>query len=371
MKIGLDITPIIYGRGVSRYTANLARSLNNHPELALSALGYSWRQRSVLENFVKKNHLPAASLHSIPTMLMGLMWRLGRNSVKKYLPQLDLFHSWDWQQPPDQDIPLVSTIHDVAMIKYPETAHPRILAAHQRSWRILKERQAQIIAVSQTTKKDIIQLLGIPSYLISVVHEALPAEFKKTSQDLTEEEANWIKKKLNLNQPYLLFVGTREPRKNLRRLIEAWQPLADKYQLIVAGAAGWDKSAAINHPQLRFLGQVKDKELAVLYGEAEVFCYPSLYEGFGLPILESFFHGTPVLTSKVSSMPEVAGNAAELVDPEDVSDIRRGLEKILNESVDEQKKRLQRMIIRLHMFSWERVVEETLQVYQRALAAKQ
>jgi len=370
MNIGIDITPIIYGRGVSRYTANLARVLNNKHSINLSALGYSWRSKAKLEKFVKDSHIPYSSLHSTPPSLMGLMWKLGKRPIKNYLPQIDLFHSWDWLQPPDKDLPLVSTIHDIAMIKFPETAHSKILAAHQRSWKILQERQAQIIAVSRTTKNDIVKLLGIPSYLVHVVHEALPEEFKKTSQQLTEDEAMWIKDKLKLNKPYLLFVGTREPRKNLARLIEAWKPLAKDYQLIVVGEKGWDKTEDIHHPELRFLGHIEDKELAVLYGEAEVFCYPSLYEGFGLPILESFFHGTPVLTSNISSMPEVAGNAAELVNPEDINDIRKGLETILNESIDEQKKRLQRMIIRLQMFSWERVADETIQVYQKALQSK-
>jgi glycosyltransferase involved in cell wall biosynthesis len=367
MNVGIDITPIIYGRGVSRYTANLAQSLNNRKSINLSALGYSWRNKAKLEKFVKDNNISSSSLHSTPPSMVELLWKLGKNPVKKNLPQIDLFHSWDWLQPPDKNLPLVSTIHDVAMIRYPQTAHPRILAAHKRSWKILKEREAQIIAVSRTTKNDIVKLLGIPSYLIHVVHEALPAEFKQTSQQLTEDESEWIKNKLQLNKPYLLFVGTREPRKNLTRLIEAWKPLSKDYQLIVAGEKGWDKTEGIHHPQLRFLGHVEDKELAVLYGEAEIFCYPSLYEGFGLPILESFFHGTPVLTSNVSSMPEVAGNAAELINPESVDDIRKGLERILNESMDEQRKRLQRMIIRLQMFSWERVVDETIQVYKKAL----
>ena len=147
--------------------------------------------------------------------------------------------------------------------------------------------------------------------------------------------------------------------------------MAKDYQLIIAGEKGWDKTENIDHSQLRFLGHVEDRELAVLYGEAEVFCYPSLYEGFGLPILESFFHGTPVLTSNISSMPEVAGNAAEYIDPENTDDIRKGLETILNESIEAQQKRLQRMIIRLQMFSWERVVEETIQVYQKALQSNQ
>ena len=371
MKIGIDITPIIYGRGVSRYTSNLVEVLNKRSSAEVCVFGYSLRRRQILENFIQKNKLKNFSLHSLPPSIMGSLWRMGQNKVKRHLPQIELFHSWDWIQPPDQDLPLVSTIHDVSMIKFPETAHSGILRAHQRSWKILKERQAQIIAVSQASKKDIINLLGIPHYQVQVVHEALPNELKITSQFLGEEKAEHIKDKLHLTRPYLLFVGTREPRKNLARLIEAWKPLANDYQLIVAGEKGWDKSEQIQHPNLRFLGQVNDGELIVLYAEAEVFCYPSLYEGFGLPILEAFFHGAPVVTSNVSSMPEVAGNAAELVNPESVESIRQGITTILNEPLEEQKKRLQRMIIRLQMFSWDRVADETIEVYKKAIQSRQ
>src|SRR6185369_15571845 len=127
-----------------------------------------------------------------------------------------------------------------------------------------------------------------------------------------------IKNQLHLSRPYLLFVGTREPRKNLNRLIKAWQPLSNNFDLIFAWEAGWDEMAQTLNQHVRFLGKVSAQELAVLYGEAEIFVYPSVYEGFGLPILEAFYHGTPVVTSNVSSLPEVAGNAAELVEPHSV-----------------------------------------------------
>ena len=112
---------------------------------------------------------------------------------------------------------------------------------------------------------------------------------------------------------------------------------------------------------------MSDQVLNVLYAEAEVFVYPSLDEGFGLPILEAFYHGTPTVTSNVSSLIEVAGNAAELINPEDVGDITRGIQSILNENPQEQQQRLQRMIIRTHMFSWHLVADQTMEVYKKAI----
>ncbi len=370
MKIGIDITSLIYGRGVSRYTNNLVKALAKYTSARLSLFGTSFRQHRFLQNQAKqlldlRRH--QQEIKKIPLSLHALAWRFGVNKLGNSFPDLDLFHSWDWLQPPDKNIPLVSTIHDLAILKYPETAHSRVVKAHRRSWEILRERQAHIIAVSYATKKDIVELLNFPNWLIHVIPEALPTEIRQVSENMTEEEYEQIKDKLQLTKPYILFVGTREPRKNLERLIKAWQPLAKDFELIVVGARGWDKSQQMKQPHLRFLGRVSDRQLNVLYAQAEMFAYPSLYEGFGLPILEAFYHGTPVITSDLSAMMEVAGNAAQLVNPESVASIRQAIETIANETQEEQQKRLQRMIIRLQMFSWQKVAQQTMVVYRQAV----
>ncbi|GIK83844.1 MAG: glycosyl transferase family 1 [Patescibacteria group bacterium] len=370
MHVGIDFTSVIYGRGVSRYTQNLSRSLAQLPEIQLTLFGYSLRQKDVLETQAEKIPGVATQFLRLPTSAIEKLWQFGLKPVSGYIPNLDVFHSWDWVQPPDKNIPIVSTIHDLAILKFPKTAHPAILKAHERSWKMLKEHRSHIIAVSQTTKTDIVKLLGYPAYMVHVVHEAVPEEFLKAADSVTEEQELLIKEKLVLNRPYIFFVGTREPRKNLTRLIQAWQPLASEYDLLIAGESGWDESdlAAKQYKyQPRFLGRITDKALSVLYANAEVFAFPSLYEGFGLPILESFHHGTPVVTSNNSGMIEVAGNAAEFVNPESVESITLGLQKILNETTEEQKKRLQRMIIRQQMFNWETTARETVAVYKQAI----
>lgn len=375
LSAGIDITSVLYKRGVSRYTHNLVEALLKK-DLDLSLYGSSFRSYSQLQNYLQENelnYLPHV-IDKIPPSLLAQLWRFGFNKITPKLGQVDVFHSWDWLQPPDKNIPLVSTIHDLAILKYPETAHPTILKMHQQSWKVLRQRNADIIAVSHTTKKDILELLNFPEHKVHVIYEALPAETETISDSVSEEKAESIKQKFNLTQKYILFVGTREPRKNLAKLIEAWLPLSNEYQLLIAGDTGWDSSdqvsASVQNDQLRFLGRVEDEVLSVLYAEAELLAFPSLYEGFGLPILEAFHHGTPVVTSNISSMPEVAGNAAELVDPHSVESIRAGLEKVLNESTEDQKKRLQKMIIRLHSFSWKRVADETVNVYKKAVASQ-
>ncbi len=388
MHIGIDISSLTYERGVSRYTANLIRALLQQKNIYLSMYGVSMRQYDFLKSkaqnllkYKKFNNKANFKLQKIPPSLLEWLWHWNFNPISKQLPKIDVFHSWDWLQPPDKNLPLVSTIHDLAILKFPKNAHPKIVKAHQRSLEILKQRQAQIIAVSQSTKKDILNILQIPSWQVTVIHEALPVEVEEMGEFLSnhEEEYQSIKNSLHLEKPFLFFVGTREPRKNLLRLIQAWEPLKNDYQLIIAGDAGWDETSLkdktlpanlqklLQNAQLRFLGRVTDSELAVLYSEAQMFVYPSLYEGFGLPILEAFYHGTPVVTSNVSSMVEVAGNAACLVEPESVESIRAGITTILNENMAEQQKRLQRMVIRKQMFNWQKVAEKTLEVYQKAL----
>lgn len=377
MKIGIDITPIIYDRGVSRYTGNLVNALASRSDVELRLYGTSFRQKDRLQKFSAEVRQNRSSRHqtviqSYPPKIQELLWNtLGSNPVHNLFPDLEVFHSWDWLQPPDKDVPLVSTIHDLAILKFPETAHPKIMKFHQHSWEVLKKRHAQIITVSHATRKDVIELLKFPPQDVHVVYESLPLESIHISHSLTEDREEQLKKSLRLNQPFILCVGTREPRKNLHKAIEAWWPMRNDVQLLVAGSAGWDNSEELGEKlksnQLRFLGKVSDEELAVLYGEAEMLLYPSLYEGFGLPILEAFHFGTPVVTSNTSSMPEIAGNAAILVDPNSVESIRSGIKKMLGEDQEAQRRRLQQMIIRLQLFNWQRVADETCKVYRKAI----
>ena len=374
ISVGIDITATLYGRGVSRYTSNLVRALLLDPQVKLSLYGSSLRQHSELKQIATDLKKQAGSkaatvIRSYPPSLYRFLWnKIGYAGITSVLPDIEVFHSWDWLQPPDKKLALVSTIHDLAILKFPETAHPKILTMHTESWNVLKKRNAEIIAVSRSTQRDIVELLGIPEERVHVIHEALPQEVITVADSISDDEEAALITKFKLERPFILFVGTREPRKNLLNLITAWLPLQDQVDLLVAGEVGWDTSetTAPKSEHLRFLGRVSDRELSVLYTQATLFAYPSLYEGFGLPILEAFYHGTPVVTSATSSMPEIAGNAAELVDPLEPESIRQGIQTILDENEQEQQKRAQRMIIRQHMFSWERVASETRAVYERA-----
>ena len=191
MKIGIDVSSLVYRRGVSRYTSNLVRALAGLTQTKLLLYGNSWRQHQLLQSELARtlrNITPDKYdlfLGKLPPQAIKQLWQHNLKSVKKTLPGVEIFHSWDYLQPPDKNLPLVSTIHDLAMLKYPETAHPKILAAHQRSWKILKERQAGIITVSAASKKDIVELLQINPKLITVTPEALPWESQLSMDKLS------------------------------------------------------------------------------------------------------------------------------------------------------------------------------------------
>jgi glycosyltransferase involved in cell wall biosynthesis len=375
VKIGIDVSSLVYRRGVSRYTMDLVKALLREPQVELALYGSSLRQQALLQAELRKTLINVVPdrydlyLQKWPPSLLAKLWKWGLNPMAKIMPQVEVFHSWDWLQPPDQNLPLVSTIHDLAIIKYPEVAHPKVLKMHQAAWQILRDRKAHIIAVSQATKRDVLRYLEIPADHVHVVYEALPTSIAKIAQELANNSdlLAAIKLRLQLDKPYILFVGTREPRKNLKRLIEAWQPLAKDYQLIIAGEAAWDDSQLLQQENLRFLGRVSDQELAVLYHQAELFVYPSLYEGFGLPVLEAFAYGVPVVAADLPAIREVAGNAAELVDPNDPTSIRQGMQRVLGEKITDSQKRIQKMIIRSQLFSWQQTAKQTLAVYRQAI----
>ena len=360
LHVGVDISSIPYNRGVSRYTANLVRALHKQKEkIVLRLIGASGRQQHVLRTFAREE-LPGvpSKILPYPVKIMEIVWnRLHLLPPELFMGKLDVFHSWELQ-PPTDHAALVSTIHDLAMLRYPKTADPYVLAMHERSWKHLKKEAKAIIAVSESTKKDIIELLQIEPERIHVVYEALPSEARL---NLTSTRRKELVSRFGFTKPYIFFVGTLEPRKNVHRLISAWRMLKKDCDLVLAGAAGWE--ALKNEDGLHIVGSVSNDELAALHSTAIVLAYPSLYEGFGLPILDGFYHNIPVVTSNVSSMSEIAGDAAVLVNPHEVESIKEGIETAIKHRVSYVAKGKQRLKL---FSSWDKVAVQTIEVYEKA-----
>lgn len=338
MKICIDISQIVYGTGVSVYTKNLVKNLLETDQQNEYLLFFSSFRRkfSPYDFWVSNNLLPSnfqTKIFRFPPTIMEFLWnRLHILPIERFIGKVDVFHSSDWTEPPAK-CPKVTTIHDLAVLKYPETFPRKIVEVHQRKLELVKKESKMIIAVSESTKKDIVELLRIPEEKIRVIYEACGDEFKPQNRKTTEE----VKKKYQLPKDYLLaFAGPA--RKNLERIKQACRG----YNLFIIGKPF-----------------VPQKDLPALYSGALGLVYASLYEGFGLPILEAMACGCPVVTSNISSMPEIAGEAAILVNPLDVSDIRKGIEKMIRE----KEKLIKLGFNQVKKFSWQKTAKETLEVY--------
>jgi glycosyltransferase involved in cell wall biosynthesis len=231
----------------------------------------------------------------------------------------------------------------------------------------------KVITISHHSKKDICEYLTMPESKISVTQLATDARFRP----LPDKIVTPVLSQHHLEEPYILYVGSIEPRKNLVRLLKAFAQTNKKlpqFKLVIVGARNYWKSSPVAETvkefslqdQVVFTGYIPDEDLPAIYNGAYLFCFPSLYEGFGLPVLEAMACGTPVITSNTSSLPEVAGDAALLVDPYQVEDIATGMENVLeNPSLTLELKT--KGLERAKQFTWEKTARETIKVYQEIL----
>lgn len=355
LKIAIDVSPVIYGIGTSVYTQSLVRSLLEIDKKNQYLLfGGSLRRADEIKAFFNSlggNYL--GRVFPIPPTLANIIWnKLGVLPVERLVGEVDVFHSSDWTQPPSKAF-CVTTVHDLWPILYPDKTNPKIAAVHQLRLQRVKIYADAIIVPSKATKKDLIDF-GISEQKIIVIYEAVSPKFLDTKSEKRMKTNNFVKK------PYFLSVGVGY-RKNTIRLLEAFGKFNKKheYQLIVVGNP--TDGTFSDSKDVIFTGHISDLELKSLYSNAEALIYPSLHEGFGLPILEAFSHDCPVITSNCSSMVEIARDAAILVDPLSIDSIVDGIEQL------EKRKSviLRNAKSRLKDFSWEKTASQTLKVYEK------
>ncbi|HEY7699174.1 MAG TPA: glycosyltransferase family 1 protein, partial [Vicinamibacteria bacterium] len=285
----------------------------------------------------------------------------------------DLCHFTNFLGPYFTKTPYVVTFHDMTLELLPDchTWKKRLLTRALSPE--IARRARLIITPSSSAKRDLSRIFGIPEGKIRAIPHAPDGQFRPCR---SRESLARLTARYGIRAPYLLYVGTLEPRKNLARAATAFSRISSRYpdlRFYLAGDLGWRSKELLrslqtlpNRERVARLGYVAEEDLPALYSNAEVFVYPSLYEGFGFPVIEAMACGAPVLTSSTSSLAEIAEGAALLVDPHDTGAIAEAMDRALSDGGERESLRLAGLA-RARAFSWERTTRETLQVYEEAL----
>ncbi len=289
---------------------------------------------------------------------------------------LDLFHVTDYRIV-KMDCPVVATLHDAVPIKYPHWCNSRLRGLKNRLQIQAAQKADHVIALSQYSVTELVECFGIDERRISVVHCGVDDGWKQ--QPAADAVAATLDKH-GLQPGYFLFVGTLQPRKNVERILAAWQQLPESTRksrpLVIVGRAGWQcdnllaqmRAAQQNGQAVHWLNQVGSfTELRHLYAAAGVFVFPSLYEGFGIPVAEAFAAGVPVVTSTATSLPEVSQGAALEVDAENVSQITDAMQQLAQDA-QLRARCIAAGTARLPDLSWQKTAQQTAAVYRAVLA---
>ena len=368
MRVAFDGTTLRPGRtGVGYYTEHLLQHLAAEgPE----------------DDIIVLSNRPVETTKPLPSHVRVVTsgWRLPRivwmqSQAPRLLERLqpDVVHFTNGIVPMASPVPVVVTIHDMSLTLYPGYHPPRRVLLNRPMVNLAARRADAIITVSESSKRDIVRSYGLSPERVHVVHEAAAPAFKPI-HDLGE--LTRVRRQYGLADRFILYVGTIEPRKNLPKLIEAFARRRRRgdltHQLVCAGPYGWlsrDIEALIDRLQVNdsvlFTGYVPFHDLATLYNLAEMFVFPSIYEGFGLPVIEAMACGTPVITGHVAALEEVAGGAVEHVEALEVEAIGDALVRLAQDR-DRRQALVRAGLQRAQHFSWARAARETSNVYRHA-----
>ena len=372
MKIMIDARSVDTKQsGVGNYVTHLIEGLRVVDRRNQYALMVTSKQLANLPD-----NLRAFEIFTVPfsneSHLLGDPWEffllprlLRKNNV-------DLFHGPAFMAPPSQrGFQSVATIHDLVAFHHPQTIPTKYAFYMRFLIKLMVRKAGGIITDTEFIRREIINAFHIDKERVYAVPIAVSDLFRPV---MDKERIQRVKERYGIKKHYFLHVGNIEPRKNLSSLFQAceriWEKLQSDYNLVVVGKRGWLyrgifdilRKSGISRDVI-FTGYVQEEDIPVLYSGADFFVFPSVYEGFGLPILEAMKCGTPVITSHVSSMPEVAGDAALYVNPDSLEDIA---EKILELAYNEPLKKVmrERGFIQASKFSWEKTAKKTLEVYE-------
>ncbi|MGP0129421.1 MAG: glycosyltransferase family 4 protein [cyanobacterium endosymbiont of Rhopalodia musculus] len=381
LKVCLDGTPL-RGKlsGIGVYTLNIIASLAKLQETEYFELEIYFHpsvKNWFLRNFSIPHFLtyyPQVSILPIPVTIADVLAKYPNpilSHFEGYLNKPNIIHGTDHYVYPYRKSRKIMTIHDLTFLKYPQYSTTIVQGYLERIKRCLTWTDL-IITFSKSTKQDIIECFNINPERVQITYEAS----RYSSNEIELDKIELLKKSIDydFSIPYLLFVSTIEPRKNVIALIKAFDYLKEQHKiphnLILIGKKGWKYQSSFKaiknskyQQSIYYLNYLSDELLAFFYAQTEAFIYPSFYEGFGLPVLEAMTLGSPVITSNTSSLPEIAGDAALLINPNDFLELAEAILKVISDS-QLRKELTKKGKERAKSFSWERTAQETFKAYQ-------
>lgn len=379
MHVGLDahllsLAESYRSAGISWYIQNLLRHLPEaDPGIRYTAFVGEKRYVGVPGLDVQLSRLPT---HRPP---VRIFWEQAIQPSAARRAQIDLLHGLALVGPLPSARPFVVTVHDLSFLSYPQN-FPKLKRLYLELFTRLSVRRARrVIAISENTRRDVVGQYGISPDKVDTIYYGLDPIY----HPLPPGEVEGFRRQEGVPERFILFVGTLEPRKNVARLIEAYAKLppvatkngARRPPLLLIGGKGWLYDEIFGRvdeleltDQVRFVGYVPAQKLPLWYNAAELLVYPSLYEGFGLPPLEAMACGTPVVTSAVSSLPEVVGQAGLLVDPTNTEQLTGAMAQVLTDA-DTRERMRAKGLVQAEAFSWPETARRTVGSYRRALQA--
>lgn len=372
-RVMLELQPCCRNRsGIGLYTYELARRMRGSGDVQFCGQVFNFLGRNDNSQAFSGIDMPIVESRLMPYGVYRRIWKalpLSYGTVAGCRADASVF--FNFIVPPRVSGKIIDTIHDMAYLRFPETLDAKNLRRITDGIAGSVDRSARIVTVSEFTKREMMELLHVPAEMISIV---------PCAPSLTMEAADFgdVQAKFGVKKPYIFYMGSIEPRKNLARLIRAFDLLKKEegipHQLVLAGGSGWNNQEIYRAAEqasctedILFTGYISAAEKNALYKHASALAFPSLYEGFGMPPLEAMHWDCPVVCADAASLPEVVGDAAELVKPMDAADIARGLYRVVSDPAYAQE-----LVLRgreqLKKFSWDDSAMKLAQVCREVLA---